>query len=102
MKMAESQTAHRIEIEKTVIGSQKNQALRGQLFGLFIGLGGIGASTFAAIHGQSAFACVLGGGTLVSLVYAFVQSKEKQGEDLDEKRQQMNQGQNLQKKNRKK
>lgn len=32
MKMAEAQTAHRIEIEKTVIYSQKNQAFRGQVF----------------------------------------------------------------------
>ncbi len=89
MRMAEAQSAHRIEIEKIVIGGQKNQAFRGQLFGLLIGMAGIVASTYAAIHGQPVFAGVLGGGTLVSLVYAFVQSKEKQGEDLDEKRQQL-------------
>jgi uncharacterized membrane protein len=36
MKMAEAQTVHRIEIEKTVIFSQKNQAFRGQVLGLLL------------------------------------------------------------------
>jgi len=108
MKMAEAQTAHRIEIEKTVIFSQKNQAFRGQVFGLAIGLGGLSLATYAAMNGHDWFGGTIGSGTLVSLVYVFVQSREKQGEELGDKRQQMQQSQpvpqppNLKKKNRKK
>ena len=89
MRMAEAQSAHRIEIEKTVIGGQKNQAFRGQLFGLLIGLGGLALATYAAVNGHDWFGGAIGSGTLVSLVYAFVQSKEKQSEDLNEKKQQL-------------
>jgi uncharacterized membrane protein len=93
MKMAEAQTAHRIEIEKTVIFSQKNQAFRGQVFGLIVGLGGLSLATFAAMNGHDWFGGAIGSGTLVSLVYVFVQSKEKQEEELAGKRQQMQQSQ---------
>lgn len=104
MKMAEAQTAHRIEIEKTVIYSQKNQAFRGQVFGLIVGLGGLSLATFAAMNGHDWFGGAIGSGTLVSLVYVFVQSREKQEEELGEKRQQIQPGQNQnpKKKNRKK
>lgn len=105
MKMAEAQTAHRIEIEKTVIFSQKNQAFRGQVFGLIVGLGGLSLATFAAMNGHDWFGGAIGSGTLVSLVYVFVQSREKQEEELGEKRQQMQQvpqRQNPKKKNRNK
>ena len=105
MKMAESQTAHRIEIEKLVIGSQKNQAFRGQLFGLFIAFSGLALATFAAINGHDWFGGTIGSGTLVSLVYVFVQTREKQTEDLSEKKQQMQQtqpNQGKKKKNRNK
>jgi len=93
MKMAESQTAHRIEIEKIVIGGQKNQAFRGQVFGLVIGLSGLALATYAAVGGHDWFGGTIGSGTLVSLVYVFVQSKEKQEEDLDSKKQLMQQTQ---------
>ena len=96
MKMAEAQTAHRIEIEKTVIYSQKNQAFRGQVFGLIVGLGGLSLATFAAMNGHDWFGGAVGSGTLVSLVYVFVQSREKQEADLGDKRQQMQQGQPMQ------
>jgi len=105
MKMAEAQTAHRIEIEKTVIFSQKNQAFRGQVFGLIVGLGGLSLATYAALNGHDWFGGAIGSGTLVSLVYVFVQSREKQEEELGEKRQQMQQmpqRQNPKKKNRNK
>lgn len=105
MKLAEAQTAHRIEIERTVIFSQKNQAFRGQVFGLIVGLGGLSLATFAATNGHDWFGGAIGSGTLVSLVYVFVQSREKQEEELGEKRQQMQQvpqRQNPKKKNRNK
>lgn len=87
MKMAEAQTVHRIEIEKIVIKSQQGQAWRGQVFGLIIGLAGLGLATLAAMNGQPWFGGIIGGATLVSLVSAFLYSQQKTKEDLSQKRQ---------------
>ena len=89
MKQVEAQTNHRIEIEKIVITGQKNQAFRGQFFGLIIALSGIALGTYAAMNGHDGFGGVLVGGTLVSLVYVFVVGKEKTSDDLSAKRDQM-------------
>jgi len=89
MKMSEAQSAHRMELEKTVIGSQQKQSGRGQIFGLIIGLTGLALSTYAAINGQPTFGSIIGGTTLVSLVGVFVYSKEKQKAELDSKSRQM-------------
>lgn len=93
MKMAEQQSAHRISLENTVINSQQKQSSRGQIFGLIIGLSGLGLATFAAIQGQPAFGGVIGGTTLVSLVGAFVYGRRGQRADLNNKREQMDSAQ---------
>jgi hypothetical protein len=60
------------------------------------------------MNGHDWFGGAIGSGTLVSLVYVFVQSREKQEEELRDKRQQMQQSQqtpqrqNPKKKNRNK
>jgi uncharacterized membrane protein len=55
MKMAEQQSAHRISLESTVVNSQQKQSFCGQIFGLIIGLSGLGLATYAAIHNQPWF-----------------------------------------------
>lgn len=89
MQMAEAQSAHRIRIENLVVTSQQKQSQCGQIFGLIIGLVGIGAAMYAAVNGQPWFGGILGGGTLVSLVTAFLKSRDKGESDLREKREQM-------------
>jgi hypothetical protein len=89
MKMAEAQSAHRMAIETTVIGSQQQREKTGQIFGLIIALVFGGLATYAALNDHAAFGGVLGGGTLASLVGTFVYSKKRAGEDLTEKRQSM-------------
>jgi len=89
MKMAEQQSAHRMALERTIVGSQQKQSFCGQIFGLIIGLSGLGLSTFAAIKGQPWFGSIIGGSTLVSLVSVFVYARRAQKGDLDKKRQQM-------------
>lgn len=86
MKMAENQSAHRIEIEKVVISSQQVQSQRGQHFGLAIAIVGIGASVFLAMNGHDVVAGVLGGTTVVSLAIAFIEGKKAQQRDLQQKR----------------
>jgi uncharacterized membrane protein len=91
MKMAEEQSAHRIGIEKTVVNSQQRQAFCGQLFGLIIGLSGLGLATYAAISGQPAFGGIIGSTTLVSLVSSFLFTRHIQNQELTKKREQMRQ-----------
>src|ERR1044071_9404016 len=89
LKMAEDQSAHRIAIERIVVTSQQNQAFCGQLFGLIIGLSGLGLATYAAISGQPWFGSVIGGATLATLVSAFLYTRHTQKRDLSQKQEQM-------------
>jgi uncharacterized membrane protein len=86
MKMAERQSAHRIEIEKTVINSQQVQSQRGQYFGLVAVFVGVGASVYLAMNGHDVVAGVLGGTTVVSLAIAFITGRKAQQRDLQQKR----------------
>src|SRR5258706_5594217 len=72
LEMAGEQSAHRLSIGGIVIKSQQKQAFCGQLFGLIIGLSGLGMATYAAISGQPWFGATIGGATLVSLVSSFL------------------------------
>ena len=85
MKMAESQSSHRMALEKKAIFGQTNQSLVGQIFALIIGISGIIASTYCALNGHDAFASILGGTTIVSLVYTFIRGKKYQEKNLREK-----------------
>jgi uncharacterized membrane protein len=89
MKMAEDQSNHRMGIEKIVITSQQRQGFCGQLFGLIIGLVGLGLATYAAISGQPVFGAAIGGATLVSLVSAFLYSNRSRRRESEDKREMM-------------
>lgn len=81
MKMAENQQNHRIGIEKKAITSQSNQSKWGQIFGLIIGLVGIGSGTYLASIGATTVGGIIAGGTVVSLVSVFVIGKNIQRSD---------------------
>jgi uncharacterized membrane protein len=89
LKMAENQSAHRIEIEKIAVKSQQRQGFCGQLFGLIIGLSGLGLATYAAVEGQPWFGGTISSGTLGSLVAAFLVSRNNQKRELEEKKPQV-------------
>ncbi|MBZ0242901.1 MAG: DUF2335 domain-containing protein [Bacteroidales bacterium] len=84
MKMAENQQAHRIKLESKVIASQSSQSNLGQLFGLIIGLVGIGCGTFLAATGEPTVGGIIAGGTVISLVSVFVIGKSIQRNNLEE------------------
>ena len=86
MKMAEAQSHHRIEMEKLVIGQQQKLAARGQIFAFILGVLGMGLGGWMVHLGNPGFAVVFFGGTLVSLVVAFLTSKSDQKKDLANKR----------------
>lgn len=74
-KMAENQSAHRQEIEKTVIASQMKQSERGQNYGLGIGIFGLIIGTILTFYGFSTVAGVLFATTILGLVSVFVIGK---------------------------
>ncbi len=87
MVMAENQSAHRIQIESLVIGSQQTQSGRGQIFGLIIGMFGISVGAIVACLGHEAVGSVIAGTTVVSLATAFILGRQQQVGDLARKRE---------------
>jgi len=70
--MAERQAVHRQGLEKKVIDSDALQALVGTVFGLVIGLFGLGVAGYCIINGHDWAGVGIGGATLVSMVSAFI------------------------------
>lgn len=84
MKMAEVQQVHRMKMEDKVISSQSTQSKLGQIFGLIIGIVGIGSGTFLAAMGETTVGGIIAGGTVVSLVSVFVIGKNIQKESKED------------------
>ena len=77
MKMAEKQSAHRIEMEKVAINGEVKQSGRGQNYGFTLAIILILIATLLALTGHEAVACIIGGTTIVSLCTVFVVGKTK-------------------------
>ena len=86
--MAESQSVHRQELEKFVVTGNIKQALRGQVFGLIVGLTAIIGGVYCVIRGYTIGGSVIGGGGLTGLVSVFVIGKWKSSKELERKAQQ--------------
>ncbi|WP_255554230.1 DUF2335 domain-containing protein [Mesonia aestuariivivens] len=84
MKMAENQQNHRISIESNLVSSQSSQSKLGQVFGLIIGLAGIGCGTYLASIGQDVVGGIIAGGTVVNLVSVFVLGKKSQKKNSED------------------
>jgi uncharacterized membrane protein len=84
--MAERQAAHRQDIEKTAITSNRRRELTGQVFGLVIALSAIGSGTYLAFHDKPLAGLGTIIGTVVSLVAVFVYGKHIQKKELDRKK----------------
>lgn len=83
MAMAETQAAHRQQMECQIVAAQirdaqddRREKRRGQWCGLTIGLAGIIGSAYAIVNGHPIAGSVLGGATLVSLVTVFVAGRK--------------------------
>lgn len=85
VKMAETQSAHRIELEGKVVNSQLSESKRGQYLGFIIAVICICATVWLSLAGHEAVAGVLGGTALVGLVTVFVVGKREQKADLSRK-----------------
>lgn len=85
MKMAESQSAHRIRLEELTIREGIKQSGRGQTYGFILGLVGLGLAGLLAYLGHETTAVVLASTTIVGLVAVFVIGKKSQSKDLSDK-----------------
>ena len=89
IKMAENQSAHRIEIEKKVINSDIVNSKRGQIFGFVVAIFGLLSSFVLVLKGYQVVGTLLGGATLVSLVGVFVYGSESRKSERKEKNDNM-------------
>lgn len=86
LKMAENQSAHRLEMEKLIITSQQRQSARGQTYGLTIGLAGILTGAVLSYLGHDWVGGTIAGTTVTGLVSVFVIGKAQQNKSLSEKK----------------
>ncbi len=86
MEMAETQLKHRIDIEKIVVTSQMKQSGKGQNYAFILGLTGIIGSVICIMFGHDTAGSVLGSASLVALVTAFIQGKNWQSKNLNNKK----------------
>lgn len=76
IKMAEQQAGHRMGLEKI----DGNNSKKGVIFAFIIGMTGIIGAVILGLYDKEVVAVALGGGTLISLVGAFIygtKSKKK-------------------------
>ena len=73
--MAETQSSHRHELEKSLVNSEYKQASKGQICAAIIGTLAIISGTIAGILGAQWTGSVIGGLVVVGLVSAFIQGR---------------------------
>jgi uncharacterized membrane protein len=83
---AMEQAKHRRELESKVIDSDIRNSKLGLYFGLIIGISGLVSAVITSVYGSEVISAVLGAGTLVALVGAFIYgSQGRQADDKKEK-----------------
>ncbi len=78
LKMAENQSAHRLQLEDHAVKEQLKQSRRGQDYGFAMGVICIIASVTLAIFGHDTIAGIIGGSTIIGLVTVFIIGKKQQ------------------------
>ncbi len=79
--MAESETLHRHEMETVTVQSTFRERARGQRYGLAIGIVGVLAGAACVLTGHDWAGAGIGGGTVVSLVSAFVYGRRMESKE---------------------
>jgi uncharacterized membrane protein len=83
--MAEKQSAHRQEIEKTVIKAKSLNSTLGVVFAFLLGAGTIFGGVFLAYNGQGWPGAVLGSAGLIGLVSVFIYGTKSASNERVEK-----------------
>jgi uncharacterized membrane protein len=74
MQAWEAESAHRRKIESDELAIIGWDAKAGKILALVFVCVALGSSLYAAVNGAEIFASILGGGTIASVVWVFVQS----------------------------
>ena len=98
ISMAESQTAHRQGLERTVIDGDGQRAWYGLWFGFTIGMSGVIGSVILGLCGHPVLGGIFVSGTLVSLASVFVVGNRSRRDEREEKRKAMTAAQQAQQK----
>ena len=85
IKQAEAQTQHRIEMEKKVVSADITKSYMGLAFAFIIGLVGILGGIYLATLGFDIYGPLLSGGSLVSLVAAFIYGTKSRKQERERK-----------------
>lgn len=85
IKQAEAQTHHRIDMEKKVVAADIIKSYMGLTFGFIIGLTGILGGIYLATLGFDVYGPLLSGGSLVSLVLAFIYGTKSRKQERERK-----------------
>jgi len=76
ISMAEAEAAHRRRMEEKGMLRMHRDSVLGQVFAFLVAVAGLGSSVLIAYSGNEWAAALIGGGTLVSLVYAFIKGRQ--------------------------
>lgn len=80
-KLAESQAAHRQDMERTIIRSGANQTKMGQWFAFVLSIMALCFSFYLAIENHTVVASVIGGSTILGLASIFIIGKIKKDKE---------------------
>lgn len=89
----ERQSSHRQDMERTVITGNVQAQARGQWFAFVLAAMAIGCGTYLMATGKEGWGFALVLAQIVALVAAFLKGREKQAEELKQKREQADQDQ---------
>lgn len=85
MKMAESQSAHRIKIEESVVRANNRDSFLGVLFGGFIGLIATIGAIYLINEGKNIQGFIVLIGSLATLVGVYLKGSSEDKKDLQDK-----------------
>lgn len=91
LKLAENQSSHRQEVEKSIVNAKNRDSFLGVLFAGIMGIIGLLGGIFLIYQGHSVVGSLFSGGTLVSLVGVYLRGTKNDLSDLEEKRDGSNQ-----------
>lgn len=82
VEIIESQSQHRKDMENRVVNEILRESKWGQLFAFILGILGIISATILGIYGKVVVASIVGGGSLVGLVTAFLWGKSNKASNM--------------------
>lgn len=83
--MAEQETSHRHDIERTIVTNEYREAKRGQIFAVIIGSLAIISGTIISLQGAQWAGIAIGGGGVIGLVSVFIFGRQIFGRQEESK-----------------